>query len=818
LTAQKVPAIVQWALHGKAHDAEGYRILSCSTGELSRAHFADALSRFTMAAADSLPQVAVSYLKHGTDPGTTYLGLTLTYSDSAQRHGDAVAARDVHGRETTFTSYFCTPYRQLAQAGVTYWDMYEAFGAINLPVSDGPPREITITGSPARNPAVEDLAMRAAALLLTGTPVCVLGADSTRMEERLRFIDTVMDLLPYGYHARMTAATWTKATNRTHKFRLFFSTAPRSVDRPDHIVAWDAPDQVAIPSGPAADYYELLSEKLTSISRLRTLTKESRFGSREAVQAYEHLDTGRFRIWRPQGPPWLGGDRRPLSPPHGDRPDRPGRLADRPGQSGRPVPQAQALPQPQAHQLVRPAVELDAIEQALAACAAKIKDGNPSGLRGDVKWLENQAKSAPIDDARRQRYRALIGTHKLLAQHPGLRIEAELAEVLLILAFGRPVTYEGYCKLEHCLGVERGARLHQALVNAILRVGTANLVVSTIVHAHADTVELNAWLKSSAPDVVTMINLLGGKWDHPAHAQLFCDVTLAYLKLFPDQYNQTAVRKVLRQRGFLASTLQQRHPGSYQYAALHGFLLAAYPDGLDDEAVVQVLTGGNNPPPTPALFAAVLKLKTGDEELVWRAYLYGSATLLGVDSATFRELVARIPDLEPRRALAAAPTQDIDPDPLLGRSAQLRAGRRSEDVMGSNAPPDDVRLAWHAFGSVAEGGAAVVVPGHLEHVRMGFHAFDPQARPERPVRGHQVRHEGVPDHLKERSPLLRLQVLPVFLETRQRLERRHQASAASSSRCANMSSADSCTVPSPAAISSSASRSPASHCGVKNHA
>src|SRR5580692_12837568 len=117
-----------------------------------------------------------------------------------------------------------------------------------------------------------------------------------------------------------------------------------------------------------------------------------------------------------------------------------------------------------------------------------------------------------------------------------------------------------------------------------------------------------------------------------------------------------------------------------------------------------------------------------------------------------------------------------------GIARALWARWRGEDVVSSDASPDDMRLAGHAFGSVAEGGAAIVVPGHLKYVRAGFHAFDPQTRPERPVRGHEVRHEGVLDHLAEGIPLLGRQAFPVLLETRQRLERRHQASAARASR------------------------------------
>ena len=110
------------------------------------------------------------------------------------------------------------------------------------------------------------------------------------------------------------------------------------------------------------------------------------------------------------------------------------------------------------------------------------------------------------------------------------------------------------------------------------------------------------------------------------------------------------------------------------------------------------------------------------------------------------------------------------------------AGWRGEDGVGSDAPPDDVRLAGHTLGSVTEGGAAVVVPRHLEHASVGLHPFDTQAWPERPVRGRQVGHESLHHDLAEHGPLPWREILPVSLETRERLERRHQGSAASASR------------------------------------
>jgi hypothetical protein len=635
-----VTVSAQWALHGQAPDTEGTGILSCSSGELGKTHFRDALGRFALAGVDELPQVAVSYLKHGTQPGTSYVALAVgRHADAVQRYGDALAARDGNGRETTFTSYFCAPYAQVAQAGVTYLDLYAAVSGITLPVTDGPPQEVAVTTSATRAPAVNELPLRTAALLLTGLPVCVVGAESTRMEERLYFIDTVMDLLPYGFRARMAAATWMRATNRDHKFRLFFSSAPRPGGQPDHVVTWNAAEQVEIPAGPPGDYYESLTEKLNPISQLRGFTDELRFGSREAATACELLDTGRYRVKRP-AVKWLGGDRRLPS-------------ASRPVEVPGPETVALRRPAQLPHEQVPRVQAADPVEHALVSCAGKIKDGNPSGLRADIRWLDGQARLADADEAHRARYRALLSEHQLLAPHPELKkLQGDLYAALVALAFGTPVSYDGYCKIERCLGVERGARLPEALLNAIYHAGIADVVATALVLARLDTVDLYAWLKSGAADGIAMINMLARSWDHAAHAQVFCDVTLTYLRQFPEHYDRAAVRKALRQRGYLARALAQRYPDNeqYQYFALTGFLTAAYPQGLARPAILQVLSGGNNPP-TPALFAAVLGLlaSPADGSLAAQAYAYGAATLLAVDTAESKRLAERVPPVDQER-------------------------------------------------------------------------------------------------------------------------------------------------------------------------
>jgi len=99
--------------------------------------------------------------------------------------------------------------------------------------------------------------------------------------------------------------------------------------------------------------------------------------------------------------------------------------------------------------------------------------------------------------------------------------------------------------------------------------------------------------------------------------------------------------------------------------------------------------------------------------------------------------------------------------------------RWGEDGVGSDPPPDDMRLAGCALFAVAEGRPAIVIPSHLEHARMSSHPLDAQAWPERPVRSRQVRDECLGDHLAEHGLLLPREVLPVPLETRKRLKRRH---------------------------------------------
>jgi len=642
MTGRTIPVSAQWALEGKQPDGEGYRILACSVGDLTRANFADALSRFQLGELSTLPQVSLSYARRDEQPGMGYLALAIHwYATEGQRHADGVSQRDNQGRPTAYTSYFCLPYKRLADAAIGYLAMFEALGAVTLTVADGPPKEVQLAAPTSRTPTADDLALRVAPLLLTGRPVCVLGAEGASMLERLEFIDTVMELLPYGFRSRMTAATWTRATNRNHRFRLFFSSAPRA-DEPDHVVIWgDNPDLVRVPDREAGEYFDWLVDNIGPLARLADLTSEMAFTPKDTLQALESVLGARHRLQvRP----------RTFLPARGQRT----------GQSTSPPALAAAAG--------------DSGEEALRDVAEHVKLANPTRLRSDIAFLKKFAE-VDISDDRRRRYQDLISAFGLL-RHSFLvetKHEERLYEALLPMAFGTPLSYNAYCQVEKCAGIAPGRAPHRELLAAIIKAGMADSGVSAIVHWHereADEKKLNKWLVSGQVDAVELINSLALEWRSPQHARIVCDVTLEYLKKARNLYEPQQVRLALRQNGFLARPLQLRYPDNdqYQLATLYQLLKAAYPlaatpeQDLSKDAIQDILIGADATP-TPALLGAVLMLldRRRAWELAWIAYLHGSLTLPSYDQETRARLQARLPPIDGSVLSAQEPRPETDP-------------------------------------------------------------------------------------------------------------------------------------------------------------
>jgi hypothetical protein len=636
MTSRTIPVVAQWALEGKQPDGEDYRILACSTGDLSRRHFADALGRFQLGELNTLPQVSVSYARLATPPGSSYVALAIHwYATEDQRHADGVSERDNQGRPTAYTSYFCLPYQRLAGAAIGYRAMHEALHSVTLSVADGPPIQVPIAMPTSRTPAANDLAVRVAPLLLTGRPVCVLGAEGTSLPERLEFIDTVMELLPYGFRARMTAATWTRTTNRNHRFRLFFSGAPRA-DEPDYVVTWgDNPDLVSAPDREAGEYFDWLQDNVGQLAHLTDLTSELGFSPKDTLQALESVLGTRHRLQFRSSP----GSRVPAS------------------RSGQPSGTAPLPP-----------LQGDIGEETLRYCAEHVELANPTRLRSDIAFLRKFAEGE-IGEDWRARYRDLIAKLHLL--RPGFLIDDKYQErlygALLRMGFGTPLSYEAYCRVENSAGITPGHTPHRELLVAIVKAGMAEPAVSAIVYWHlrkTDQRKVSKWLVSGEVDAVQLIDLLAGDWTYPEHARAVCDLTLEYLKRAPEHYQPQQVRLALSQHGFLARALQLRHPDQdqYQVHALYRFLTAAYPQAaatpgqdLSKRAILQILNG-TGAPPTPALLSAVLMLlhRPAAWQLAWNAYVHGSLIMAKFDEQTLTRLRARLPHIDAATVNGAA--------------------------------------------------------------------------------------------------------------------------------------------------------------------
>jgi len=157
---------------------------------------------------------------------------------------------------------------------------------------------------------------------------------------------------------------------------------------------------------------------------------------------------------------------------------------------------------------------------------------------------------------------------------------------------------------------------------------------------------LTRWFASGQVDAVRLVTLLAGERGSPGDARMICDLTLHYLETAQRNVRSPALRQTLRKHGFLARVLAADGVGDdqYQVTALGKFLKAAYPDGLDRPAIMQVLADGGAPP-TPALLAAVLTLlvRPKDAHLAREAYARGSVTLLNLAPDTAGPLTDRLP-------------------------------------------------------------------------------------------------------------------------------------------------------------------------------
>ena len=223
-----VPIEAGWALWGKNQGTRiDYSVLACSSEPLSEAEFASVLTHFVAGTPpaerdrpDSLPWVIISRVGIADH---VYVGISVQAP---------AGTTDAAGRPIISTSYFCIPYAAVSGTPVTYSGLYQRLDQeVRLPYRDdgliplGVPR--LDPGALARDVGTlgESVVVATAAMLLSG-PVSIVGAEAAELADRLRFIDTVAALLPYGYRTAYTAATWSDSGTR-HPIRLAFASRPR---------------------------------------------------------------------------------------------------------------------------------------------------------------------------------------------------------------------------------------------------------------------------------------------------------------------------------------------------------------------------------------------------------------------------------------------------------------------------------------------------------------------------------------------------------------------------------------------------------------
>lgn len=312
--------VAGWALMGKERGGyTDYVVLRSNEAYFSRSAYQSILHRYSPGTPPpaqrpnlpgALPWVTVSYAPRGRDGGDTVLGIAeRTWSDEV----------DASGRRVARTLLLCVPFSALAVAPVSYLGLHAALAGPEIQHAttadgrsgggaaggggEGKGRDGLPVAVPRLDPAgiggylarggerLFLLAAETAALVLAGR-VAILGAPAPGLDEqpaqaRLRFLDAVAALLPYGHRARLTASTWA-VSGAAHRIRLAFTDRPRPGDL---VMRWRDPhEHPAELLGPPADYYNLLL-------RLR-----DQMGSSPAdlVAHLARYPTGRRRVGPPE--------------------------------------------------------------------------------------------------------------------------------------------------------------------------------------------------------------------------------------------------------------------------------------------------------------------------------------------------------------------------------------------------------------------------------------------------------------------------------------------------------------------------------------
>jgi hypothetical protein len=655
MTSSTVSLAAEWARWGMdPSERGGYHLLACSEGRISPRNFEEILDRFNPGNLDDLPQVTVSYVP--ASDGSRYLGMAI--------HEAEASGADRLGRDVTVTRYFCVPYPEAASAAVSYVAMYNALRDIRPPDADRSVCAVELTAGGAELSADAERVLPVAGLLLTGNPVCIVGAEATEMAERLAYVDAVMSLLPYGMRAEMAASTWTRGTYRGHKFRLFFSEAPRRrapSGLEDHVVRWRS-DSTAVPdtagtrfpAAPAAEYLNTLRQGLgpAMIRGLAEAAEPTPFSAQAAVTALDRLTA-------------LAADSTAQADAAGEqKPPRP-----------REAPRIR-LTRMHRDPRVPPTAEARRLGELLLACVRAVGGGDARHVKQHVSQLEEILQAAEVPDAdQRQRLHDMFGTSPRLLRDLSMeRQRAALYQFLLQLSSSRTVDYHGYCLLEDVLG----DRPDPALLRAIGELAAGDPLVTLLVSGQLDAPRADESLRQ-------LIELAVDPDVRPAHGRLICDLLLKQVSSATSRDIRHTL-PVLRGHGYLAPALAAREPDDLRYQAetLTNLLSAVFSKSPGGGSYLNVLAASGGQAPTAALLLAVLCLTDESTAAVAASFMAGLARTAGLSGDLRDALVTK--------GFSVGPAEEA-PERVSMSAAKRRAGvlRRMllDPVASPSADPGD---------------------------------------------------------------------------------------------------------------------------------
>jgi len=612
---------VEWALWGMESRDAGYRVLRCSDSVLAEDNFEYVINRYFPGMLDDLPQVTLGWLA-SRDGGQQYIALAIHEDPERSRH-------DPGDSQALSTRCFVVPYPVIATTIASYQGMYEMFQKLPLPDRGG--TILTQLPGSAAEVSIDPLAMRVAALLLTCRPVCILGADHLGLGERLRFMDSVMSLLPYGLRSRLSASTLTSSLFWEHKFRLFFASAERGGD---HVVRWSERDGGAARPGDevAATYMEWLA----NANRLAMLT-----GSANPLTAFTE----------PVG--FHPGEIKSMLESLYAAPGTPEQ--SRPYPDDRPVPAGQDPAQ--------------GVEALLVDCADRLLGDSPQLISAAIEKLSVH-RYDQVTPAQRQRYQEIIKDRQLL-RLPIRNAEAlDFYKIILQLAFETQLSYPDYCRLEDCAGDEQGHPMRTPLLQAVRNAPQLDFrVLLLVLKALGDQV-----LDAEPDDQMRSSLLIESAADQELrseHGRIIYQITVRHLEKQADQLDRRVLREDLRRFGYLAPALHRLYPGEFdvQRTELCRLLRLAYPGSLDWSAIQDIL-GDQRSGVTHALWAALMSTaRPEDAQRMEQAFPAAMPGPAGTTDSPRRPSPSRSRLQIPRDPLSA----DVNPATTVARLFRRRA-------------------------------------------------------------------------------------------------------------------------------------------------